>query len=137
VRHLQKVPISSLGPVPEVTELKAQHYPDAAFVEFRGLIEGKFKEDIQAQTDKFVAQKLPVRIYWWREDELREKCAVVPDAVAIPDAEGGLIRAVDIEGAGACPCGGTHVPDTSHVGKVIIRKISRQKGITKISYAVE
>ena len=127
VRHLA----SSIS---NVIELKAQHYPDLAFVDFQGSIDGKHKEAIQAKADEFIRQKLPVKVYWWNEQELREKCAVVPAAVAIPEGE--LIRAVDIEGAGAYPCGGTHVPDTSQVGKVVIKRISRSKGNSKISYTI-
>ncbi|PGH17604.1 hypothetical protein AJ79_00965 [Helicocarpus griseus UAMH5409] len=127
VRHLA-------SSIPDVTELKAQHYPDLAFVDFRGTIEGKHKDAIQAQVDRYIEQALPVKVYWWNEAELREKCAVVPDAVAIPEGE--LVRAVDIVGAGAYPCGGTHVPDTGKVGKVTVKKISRSKGNSKVSYVV-
>ena len=144
VRHLSqdsngRSPVSELA---GVTELKAQHYPDAAFVEFRGLIDGKHKAAIQAQCNTFVEQALPIKVYWWNEEELRERCAIVPENVAVPvipeggDGEPGLVRAVDIEGAGAYPCGGTHVADTSVVGKVELRKISRSKGITKVSYQI-
>ncbi|KAL3480067.1 ThrRS/AlaRS common domain-containing protein [Aspergillus californicus] len=120
--------------IPNVSELKAQHYPDLAFVDFQGSIEGKHKEAIQAQVDAYVAQKLPVRVYFLNEAELREKCAVVPEAVVIPEGE--LVRAVDIVGAGAYPCGGTHVADTGFVGKVTVKKISRSKGNSKVSYFV-
>ncbi|KAJ4290807.1 hypothetical protein N0V90_010002 [Kalmusia sp. IMI 367209] len=120
--------------IPDVTELKAQHYPDLAFVDFKGSIDGKHKEAIQAQVDEYISQALPVQVYFWNEAELREKCAVVPEAVAIPEGE--LVRAVDIVGAGAYPCGGTHVPDTGKVGKVTIKKISRSKGNSKVSYVV-
>ena len=144
VRHLSKGS-GKQSPSPdlaEVAELKAQHYPDAAFVEFRGLIDGKHKDAIQAQCNTFVEQALPIKVYWWNEAELREKCAIVPENVAVPvipeggDGEPGLVRAVDIEGAGAYPCGGTHVPDTSVVGKIEVRKISRSKGISKVSYRI-
>lgn len=127
VRHLA-------SSIPEVSELKAQHYPDLAFVDFKGLIDGKHKDAIQAQVDEYISQALPVKVYFWNEAELREKCAVVPEAVAIPEGE--LVRAVDIVGAGAYPCGGTHVPDTGKVGKVTIKKISRSKGNSKVSYVV-
>ena len=127
VRHLS-------SSIPDVSELKAQHYPDLAFVDFKGLIDGKHKDAIQAQVNEYVSQALPVRVYFWNEAELREKCAVVPEAVAIPEGE--LVRAVDIVGAGAYPCGGTHVPDTGKVGKVTIKKISRSKGNSKVSYIV-
>ena len=146
VRHLSSTNASGSSPLVvelgSVTELKAQHYPEASFVDFRGLIDGKHKEAIQAQCDEFVKQALPIKVYWWSETELREKCAMVPDNVAIPvasitDDGAALIRAVDIEGAGAYPCGGTHVTDTSLVGKVEVRKISRSKGISKVSYSVK
>lgn len=125
--------------MPAVEELKAQHYPDAAFVEFKGIIEGKHKDAIQEQAQKFVDQALPIKVYWWDEQELREKCAMVPENVAMPKGEGEeeeKVRAVDIVGAGAYPCGGTHVKDTSFVGKVTVRKIGRSKGISKVSYQI-
>ena len=128
VRHLAK-------DIPNIVELKAQHYPETAFVDFQGSIDGKHKDAIQAKVDDFIRRALPVKVYFWNERELREKCAVVPAAVAIP--EGDLIRAVDIEGAGAYPCGGTHVPNTSLVGKVYVKKISRSKGNSKISYSID
>lgn len=127
VRHLAES-------IPDVTELKAQHYPDSAFVDFQGLIDGKHKEIIQAKADEFIQRALPVKVFWLTETELREKCVVVPEAVAIPEGE--LVRAVDIVGAGAYPCGGTHVPDSSKVGKLLIKKISRSKGNSKISYSI-
>ncbi|KAJ5887387.1 hypothetical protein N7495_007428 [Penicillium taxi] len=120
--------------IPDITELKAQHYPDLAFVDFQGTIESRHKDAIQAQVDAYISQELPVKIYFWNEAELREKCAVVPGAVAIPEGE--LVRAVDIVGAGAYPCGGTHVSDTRKVGKVTIKKISRSKGNSKVSYTI-
>lgn len=126
----------------DVTELKAQHYPDAAFVEFRGLIDGKHKDAIQTRCDAFVSQSLTIKVYWWSKAELREKCAIVPENITMPvvadpsQGELGLVRVVDIEGAGAYPCGGTHVRDMSVVGKLEIRKISRSKGISKVSYVI-
>lgn len=117
-----------------VTELKASHYPNAAFVEFRGLIDGKHKEALQAACNKFVQQALPVKICKYSEPEMRDKCSYVPDDFVIPDGE--KVRVVEIVGAGACPCGGTHVLDTSQIESMQVRRISRQKGVSKISYSV-
>lgn len=64
-----------------VTELQAHHYPDSVFVDFQGLIDSKHMEATQAKADEFVRKAMPIKIYWWKEDELREKCAVVPAAV--------------------------------------------------------
>lgn len=49
--------------IPDVVDTKAQHYPDAAYVEFKGFIDGKHKDAIQAQTDELVKQKLPVKLH--------------------------------------------------------------------------
>lgn len=120
--------------IPDVVDTKAQHYPDAAYVEFKGFIDGKHKDAIQAQTDELVKQKLPVKLHWWDMDELKEKCAAVLEGFEIPEGE--KARAVEIVGAGAYPCGGTHVEDSSGVGKIMVGKIKRSKGMTKISYTV-
>ena len=127
VRHLAES-------IPDVVELKAQHYPDAAFVEFRGLIDGKHKAAIQAKSDQLVQQDLPVKIDWWDETQLREKGAIVPDNMAVSGTD--CLRVVNIEGAGAYPCGGTHVCGTKQIGKIEIRRISRQKGVSKVSYSI-
>ncbi|UNI16439.1 hypothetical protein JDV02_002871 [Purpureocillium takamizusanense] len=121
----------------DLVELGASHYPDSAYVNFQGTIEALHEDAIQAQVDAYIDAALPVKVYYWSEEELRSRCAAVPDAVAIQDKDGGLTRAVDIEGAGAYPCGGTHVKDTRLVGKVKVKKISRSKGCSRVSYTVE
>ena len=127
VRHLAES-------IPDVVELKAQHYPDAAFVDFRGHIDGKHKEAIQAKSNEMVQQGLPVMIDQWDETQLREKGAILPENMAVPGDE--RLRVVNIEGAGAYPCGGTHVRDTGQCGKIEIRRISRSKGVSKVSYSI-
>ena len=134
--HILSLAVNELGPlIPDVVDTKAQHYPDAAYVEFRGLIDGKHKDAIQEKTDELVARRLPVKLHWWDMEELHEKCCTVLDGFSLPEGE--KARAVEIEGVGAYPCGGTHVEDTSGVGKIVVGRIKRAKGMTKISYAVE
>ena len=120
----------------EVTELKASHYPGASFVEFKGVIEGKHRYIIQNQASQYVQNALPIKLYWYRPEELSEKGVITAEGMTIVAGPDGKVRAVDIVGAGAYPCGGTHVPDTSFVGGIVVRNIKRQKGISKISYAV-
>jgi Ser-tRNA(Ala) deacylase AlaX len=43
---------------------------------------------------------------------------------------------VEMEGLGSYPCGGTHVTDCSKVGKIEVKKITRSKGVSRVSYRV-
>lgn len=120
----------------EVTELKAQHYPDASFVEFSGIIDGKYRESIQSAASKFILDALPVKLYWYRPEELKEKGVITVEGMPIVANTEGNVRVVDIVGAGAYPCGGTHTPDTTFVGAITVKNIKRQKGVSKVSYAI-
>ncbi|KAF2236593.1 ThrRS/AlaRS common domain-containing protein [Viridothelium virens] len=120
---------------PDVTELKASHHPDAAFVEFKGYIGGTIEYNLMDYCREIVAAELPVKVHWWEEKELRKQCVFVPEVMDF-GGEGGLFRAVDIEGAGAYPCGGTHVENTGFVGTIIVRNITHAKGASKIWYGV-
>lgn len=129
--------LSREGKLPELLETKASHHPDAAAVEFRGLIEGKFKDMIQERTDELVQKALPVTICFWNRQECEANgITQLPEKVGGGENEQKVFRAVLIQGQGAYPCGGTHVADTSGVGKIVVRRISRQKGTSKVSYTV-
>ncbi|KAF4175371.1 hypothetical protein CNMCM8927_008608 [Aspergillus lentulus] len=117
-----------------VSEVKANHAPGMACVEFRGLIAGEHKAIIQDTVNQLVQRNLSVNVDWWGEEKAKAQCVALPEGFAVPSD--GNIRVVDIEGAGAYPCGGTHLPTTQDIGRIIVRKISRQKGITKVSYDV-
>jgi Ser-tRNA(Ala) deacylase AlaX len=118
----------------DVVDGKASHYPGAAFVEFIGLIPGDKKVAIQAKTDELVAQDLPVKIHFWGEERARRECTGVLESFK-QDDDG--VRVVEIGDAGSYPCGGTHVKSTAGCGRIVIRNIKRQKGITKVSYEVQ
>ncbi|EXJ77794.1 alanyl-tRNA synthetase [Capronia epimyces CBS 606.96] len=133
VRHLLE------AQVPGFDELKASHFPDSAACEFQGLIEGKWKDGIQARVDDYVARAMPVEIDFWSEDDFRANGL----ARLIPSPDSGLglapgekYRVVKIIGAEVYPCGGTHVDSTDLCGKVGVRKISRSKGTSRVSYTV-
>jgi Ser-tRNA(Ala) deacylase AlaX len=128
--------MATTAPELKVTELKAQHYPDASFVEFRGIIDSKYKDALQQQSSDFVSSALPIEVAWYRPEELQENGVNTAEDLPIVAGPDGKVRVVDIVGAGAYPCGGTHVPDTGYVGNVIVRNIKRQKGISKVSYAI-
>jgi Ser-tRNA(Ala) deacylase AlaX len=136
--HVMSLAIHALcreGVLPPLKESKASHYPDSAGVSFEGTIEGKHKDAIQAKTDEFVQSARPVKIHWWSMEELRERCYGVTEGFQLPEGEV-MGRVVEMEGLGSYPCGGTHVQDCSQVGKIVVKKISRSKGVSKVSYTV-
>ncbi|KIW95195.1 uncharacterized protein Z519_03779 [Cladophialophora bantiana CBS 173.52] len=134
VRHLLEHEIAGFD------ELKASHFPDSAACEFQGLIEGKWKEPIQKRVDDYVARAMPVEIEFWDECDFRreglERLIPRDDESVKLLAPGEKFRVVRIVGAEAYPCGGTHVDTTDLCGKVGVRKISRNKGTSRVSYNV-
>ena len=136
--HVMSLAIHALcreGVLPPLKESKASHYPDSAAVVFNGTIDGKHKDAIQAKTDEFVQSARPVKIRWWPMEELLAKCHGTSDGFTLPEGET-MGRVVEMEGLGSYPCGGTHVQDCSKVGKIEVKKISRSKGTSKVSYRV-
>ncbi|KAK2616741.1 hypothetical protein QQS21_000353 [Conoideocrella luteorostrata] len=123
--------------VPGFDELKASHFPDSAACEFQGSIEGKWKEPIQAQVNAYVNKSMPVEIEFWTEDDFRREGLerLIPDRRLLPAGED-KFRVVRIVGAEVYPCGGTHVDSTDLCGETVVKKISRSKGISRVSYTV-
>ena len=139
-------------PLPkDLRDSKASHYPSAAFVEFHGLIPGTAKSVIQHKVDELVGLDLGVGIYFWTEEKAAERCiggqgsleGIQGDedgvrVVEIGEGEGreGLGNGMSERICGSYPCGGTHVGSLKELGKVVVRGIKRQKGISKISYEI-
>jgi len=121
--------------IPGISESKASHAPGAALIEFRGLIDGKHKDVIQAKVGELVRQALPIRINWWSEEEARERCTVVLENAKVKEGE--AVRVCEVDGVGSCPCDETLVTSTADLGEVRVRRISRQKGVSKASYEVK
>ncbi|KAI0410021.1 putative alanyl-tRNA synthetase [Xylaria palmicola] len=117
-------------------ELKASHFPDSASCEFQGLIEGKWKDTIQARVDEYISKDMPVEIDFWDEDDFKSNGLerLVPDRKAMGMADDEKFRVVKIVGAEVYPCGGTHVDSTELCGKTNVKKISRSKGTSRVSY---
>lgn len=130
VRHLVEKEVAGFD------ELKASHFPDSAACEFAGLIEGKWKDPIQKRVDEYLAAKMPVEIEWWDEEDFKKHGLerLIPDRSLAPPGE--KFRVVNIVGAEVYPCGGTHVDTTDLCGETKVKKISRSKGQSRVSYTV-
>jgi len=124
--------------IPGFDELKASHFPDSAACEFLGLIEGKWKEPIQAKVDDIIKRGLPVEIDWWDEEDFKKEGLerLIPETGPGKLPAGEKFRVVRIVGAEVYPCGGTHVDSTDLCGETKVKKISRSKGISRVSYSV-
>jgi alanyl-tRNA synthetase len=51
-----------------------------------------------------------------------------------PTARDGEVRLVEVEGFDLSACGGTHVNCTGAVGLILVRKIERMKGLTRVEF---
>ncbi|KAL7620448.1 hypothetical protein AAE478_009443 [Parahypoxylon ruwenzoriense] len=132
VRHLLEKEIANFD------ELKASHFPESAACEFQGLIEGKWKDAIQARVDDYISKDMPVEIDWWDEGDFKVNGLerLIPDRKAMGMADDEKFRVVKIIGAEVYPCGGTHVDSTELCGKTNVKKISRAKGTSRVSYVL-
>jgi Ser-tRNA(Ala) deacylase AlaX len=128
--HILASAVRKLG-IPDLREIKAQHYPGTAFVDFQGAIPGDKKEEIERLANQIVDDDRSINVHWWSREELRAKSWTMPED---SDGQDGLVRAVEIDGEGAYMCGGTHVRSTALVGKIKVRKVKRQQGTTRVSY---
>lgn len=115
--------------MPDMKKVKANHFPREACMEYEGLLYNEHKPLIQGKIDELVQRDLPILISW-----------VDDGADAGLEGRGaervGPVRVASIGGLDANPCGGTHVGSTGLVGGVTVRKISRQKGVSRVSYGV-
>lgn len=119
-------------------EIKASHFPDSASCEFMGLIEGKWRDDIQKLLDSYIEKDMPIEIDWWDEADFKANDLerLTPDRKAMGMDDGEKFRVVKIVGAETYPCGGTHVESTKLCGRTQVKKISRSKGTSRVSYVL-
>lgn len=112
------------------TPTKGAHFPAMSFVEYATetpLAEGT-KERLQAQCDELVATGSTNTIQFL---DTAGQPLTNPDLGHL-EAE----RIVSYDGFGL-GCGGTHVDDIAAIGKLIIKKTKKKKGVVKVSYTIE
>ncbi|KAJ5834932.1 Translation elongation/initiation factor/Ribosomal beta-barrel [Penicillium robsamsonii] len=117
--------------MPDKKKVKANHFPREASMEYEGLLYNEHKPVIQEKVDELVRLDLPILISW-----LQGVMQAGNGEGAEEGSHGGRTRIASIGGLDHNPCGGTHVARTSLVGTIVIRKISRQKGISRVAYDI-
>lgn len=124
--------------VPNFDELKASHFPDSASCEFQGSIGGEHKETFQAKVNEFVKEGFPVKVEFWKKVDFEREglLRLIPENHSMLNGDDSVLRVVRIVGVDVYPCGGTHVETTDLCGDVTVKKISRSKGNSRVSYTV-
>ena len=89
------------------------------------------KEALTAGIARLVAGSHPVRHRWISEAELDANPQLVRSMSVQPPRGQGRIRVLEIEGVDLQPCGGTHVANTSEVGRVVVTKIEKKSAMTR------
>ena len=90
---------------------------------------------MQASIDQLVAQSIETIIQSVDAQLLGDVCP--PNALPADKAMwgSGLVRVVKVGGLG-CPCGGTHVANTSELLAVTVSAIKSKGKVTRVSYTV-
>ena len=89
------------------------------------------KEAITAGIARLVGEAHAVSHRWISEAELDANPQLVRSMSVQPPRGTGRVRVLEIEGVDLQPCGGTHVANTAHVGRVVVTKIEKKSAMTR------
>jgi misacylated tRNA(Ala) deacylase len=89
------------------------------------------KEALTAGIARLVAESHPVRHRWISDAELDADPSLVRSMSVQPPRGSGRVRLLEIENVDLQPCGGTHVANTSEVGRVVVTKIEKKSAMTR------
>jgi misacylated tRNA(Ala) deacylase len=84
------------------------------------------KEAVQAGLDALLAQPAEVSDRWITDAELDANPGLVKTMSVQPPRGSGRIRLVEIAGLDLQPCGGTHVRNTSEIGRVEVTGVEKK-----------
>lgn len=119
---------------------KGYHFTPGAYVEYEGKLDAAEREalvpKVQASMEQLIAQGVKTEV---KEVEAQKLDTACPPNALPPERNlwgTGWVRVVCVGGQG-CPCGGTHIKDTSELGKVQITGIKVKGKITRVSYTVD
>jgi alanyl-tRNA synthetase len=85
-------------------------------------------EEAEDTANQVVFENRPVRISFQPAGEASRL------ELRKPTAREGEVRLVEVEGFDLSACGGTHVSGTGAVGLILLRKVERMKGLTRVEF---
>ncbi|MCS7135826.1 MAG: alanyl-tRNA editing protein [Nitrososphaerota archaeon] len=112
----------------------AMHDVGHGFQEYIGEYPGDLRERIEEVANSVVVLNKPVTAEYVNANELSKKVFGAPNLARLPRLD--VYRVIVIEGINAIPCGGTHVKNTSEVGRIKIESIARVDNGFRINYRV-
>jgi len=130
--HLLADVVESLGK--GITAFKGYHFPDGSYVEFQGSILADESESFIVEVNNRLIEILSsggdIQASLVILEELKDLCSNVPKNLPADKP----MRIVKMGTFQPTPCGGTHLKSLSELQEVVVTKVKRQKGNTKISY---
>ena len=89
------------------------------------------KEQVQAGLDRLIAGAHAVSCEWITDDEMRANPQLVKSMSVSPPIGFGRERLLRVQDVDLQPCGGTHVRNTSEIGRVRVAKIEKKSARTR------
>lgn len=128
--HLLDCAVFKMG-IENLKATKWYHFPDAPYVEYDWIIENpnEIITILQNYSNELIEQNLQIDKKDLSNEEAQSNGIVAPI--------GKSARVIIFSWFPICGCGGTHINNTSEIGKLIIKKIKSNKGISRISYTIE
>jgi alanyl-tRNA synthetase len=111
----------------------AFHGPPRAYVDYRADIDEGLLPEIERKANELVGKR-EVIVKEVAPENLEKAIYGAPNLGRLPKAE--MYRIVEIKGINAMPCTGTHVRNTSEIGRISIIGIERVGEGTRIYYGV-
>lgn len=99
--------------------------PDKSRLDF-DLDDAPDKEALAAKLNEAVAANADVSISWITDEELDSNPDMVRTMSVKPPRGSGRVRVIEVVGIDLQPCGGTHVKNTSEIGRLRVGKIEKK-----------
>ncbi|XP_062191896.1 uncharacterized protein LOC133895511 isoform X2 [Phragmites australis] len=116
---------------------KGYHFPDGAFVEYKGVVPPDQLQDkqneLEREANKLISEGAKVLASVFPYDEAAQLCGGYLPSYISKDSTPRIVKFGDYPG---CPCGGTHVADISIINSLKVTNIRVKKGLTKVSYSI-
>lgn len=114
---------------------KGYHFPQGAYVEYEGSLEGEEKQAVidklNQQIQQILSRGIATEIRFMPKEEMAQYCRHVPEFLPA-----GKPSRIVLYGSFGVPCGGTHVANLNDIGVVRIRKIKTSTDTVRVSYEI-